>query len=109
MTSPKQRFLQNDRLVKAWNQVVESPEFQLAMDAAMLELMAADRTPGPVYDAQAAAHRLHGARLLAVTLARMGVREETRRTKDLESLDYEKSGPQAGMKPQSPEEELPSL
>ena len=100
MTTPKQRFLQSDTRVKAWNQIVEAPPFQEALDAAMLEFIGEARM-GAVYEAQAAAHRLEGAARFMVILSNLAVRNEPKRRSDLESLEYERATQQAGLKPQS--------
>lgn len=75
LASPKTRFLADGPRVKAWNELTASHDFQLALDHALLQMLYEGTTLPPVYDAQARAHQLDGAKRFMVVLQRLGERE----------------------------------
>lgn len=107
LTSPKSRFLLDSARVKQWNELTASADFQHALDHALLEMLHRHRT-GPVYDAQAAAHKLDGAQEFARLLCSLGeVAEPLKRTTDT-PLDYKPTAVAAHLKPHGSTESFPS-
>lgn len=74
MTSPKADFLSDKERVKAWNDLAESRFFKEAIHMALLETLHRARG-GAVYEAQAAMHKLEGARQFAAMLTALGIAE----------------------------------
>lgn len=74
MTSPKTLFLADKERAKLWNELAESKIFQEAVLTALLETLHRARG-GAVYEAQAAMHRLEGARQFAAMLTGLGIAE----------------------------------
>lgn len=100
MKSPKERFLEDKSRVTEWNSIADSGLFQQSLDYAMLEYVERETFKvGPVYDAQAVAHRVEGARLFARLLANLGIVEPVRKTSEPSRLEYEHFDVQPGMKP----------
>jgi hypothetical protein len=91
MTSPKSRFLSNALRATAWHEFTASNAFIEATDFALLELVH-QSAAGPVYDAQASAHRLDGARRLLYILSKLGEQTLTSPERKAPELDY---GPEA--------------
>lgn len=90
MKSPKDRFLLDAARVKAWNQITEGSLFEQALDVATLEFSERQMLKvGQVYDAQAVAHRLQGAREFAKILAMLGVPVQEAAATGPSKLDYE--------------------
>lgn len=100
MKTPKERFLEDKSRVAKWNGIADSDIFQQGLDFAMLEYVERETFKvGPVYDAQAVAHRVEGARLFARLLANLGVVEPARKPSEPSRLEYEHFDVQPGMKP----------
>lgn len=98
--SPKERFLAETAPVKEWNDLSASGPFQHALDMAMLEFVERQAFKvGPVYDAQAVAHRIDGAKQFARLLVNLGVKEVAARQVEPSKLEYEHFDIQPGMKP----------
>lgn len=100
LTTPKSRFLLDTARTKAWNELTSSEPFLAALDTALLETLHRLRT-GPVYDAQAAAHRLEGAREFAALLQTLGEAAEPPKRASETPLDYQAGKVPAHLKPQS--------
>lgn len=96
----KERFLADKARAGRWNDLTASGDWQAAVDMAMLEMLERQRGKiGPVYDAQAAAHRLSGAAEFETILSKLGLRELPVRASEPTKLEYEEFDVQNGMKP----------
>lgn len=87
MNTPKQRYLATPARANAWNDLVASAAFIEATDHALLEFVH-QLAAGPVYDAQAASHRLDGAKKMLFILLKLGEQTLTTREKQEPDLDY---------------------
>jgi hypothetical protein len=98
--SPKERFLAETERTREWNGIAESTAFQHALDMATLEFVERQSFKvGQVYDAQAVAHRIEGARQFSRVLINMGIKEVVSKRSEPSKLEYEHFDIQAGMKP----------
>lgn len=101
MNTPKQRFLSVPARANAWNELVATSDFQTAVDHATLEFVH-QLAAGAVYDAQAASHRLDGAKKMLFILLKLGEQTLTTREKQEPDLDYGPGKVPAHLQPAKP-------
>jgi hypothetical protein len=87
LPSPKSRFLLDTKRADAWSDLASSEAFVQALDYALLQFVH-ESAPGQVYDAQAAAHRLEGAKRVLEIVQRLGVAHTPAERKEEATLDY---------------------
>lgn len=100
MMTPKALFLANTEQAKQWNQIVEAPLFERAAQTALLEYLTRTHA-GAVYEAQAAMHRLEGAKALLGLLTNLGIAEVPAPKAKMTSLEHEDFGVPVHLKPAS--------
>jgi hypothetical protein len=103
LPSPKSRFLSDPKRAERWADLVASAEFQLALDHALLQMLYEGTTLPPVYDAQARAHQLDGAKRLSLILQRLGERELPGEKAPETILDYRPAKVPAHLQPAKPQ------
>lgn len=99
LASPKTRFLSDSLRATRWNELTASADFQLALDHALLQMLYEGTALPPVYDAQARAHQLDGAKRFMVVLQRLGEREVAGERAVETILDYRPAKVPAHLQP----------
>lgn len=100
--TPKERFLADQARTKAWNSLIENPLFDLACDTVLAELASRQAAQSlPVYESQAATHRMQGVVIGLEALKKLGRKAEGPKIVTTPELDYESFDVQEGMKPKS--------
>lgn len=99
--APKERFLSDKDKARRWSDLTTSAEFQEASAWALLELVHRTNTGAQVYDAQAAMHRIDGARRVLVILEKLGEKELPSKRVELPSLEHADTSVPSHLKPHS--------
>lgn len=99
--TPKHQFQQSPARASAWRELVVSDEFVSALNYALLQFVH-ESTPGQVYDAQAASHRLEGAKRFSVVLQTLGDTSAPAERTTESVLDYK------GAPPPKPDPSVPA-